>query len=200
MPDHAAETTEGARERRRRETRQQIAQTGLRLFLANGYEQTTLDAIATEAGISRRTFFAYFKSKEDILFVWQYEGWGAVWDDLRTVSPDENPLEAVRAVFLTHLARHANDEMRAIDRLLRSSETLRARKQAAYEEHERALFATLCEVWRQPQRRPALRMLAMACIGVVRLSLEVWNQQESTNRAIADVLEEGFAALKEGVQ
>ena len=199
MPD-IAETAEGVRERKRRETRQHIAETGLRLFLANGYEHTTLDAIAAEAGISRRTFFAYFKSKEDILFVWQHEGWSAVWEDLRSVSPDENPLDAVRAVFLRHLARHANDEMRAIDRLLRSSETLRARKQAAYEEHERALFATLCEVWRHPQRRPALRMIAMACIGVVRLSLEVWNQQESTNRAIADVLEEGFADLKAGIQ
>jgi AcrR family transcriptional regulator len=200
MPDIAAGTAEGVRERKRRETRQHIAETGLRLFLANGYEHTTLDAIAAEAGISRRTFFAYFKSKEDILFVWQHEGWSAVWEDLRSVSPDENPLDAVRAVFLRHLARHANDEMRAIDRLLRSSETLRARKQAAYEEHERALFATLCEVWRQPQRRPALRMIAMACVGVVRLSLEVWNQQESTNRAIADVLEEGFADLKAGIQ
>jgi AcrR family transcriptional regulator len=200
MPDIAAESAGGVRERKRRETRQHIAETGLRLFLANGYEQTTLDAIAAEAGISRRTFFAYFKSKEDILFVWQHEGWSAVWEDLRTVSPDENPLDAVRTVFLRHLARHANDEMRAIDRLLRSSETLRARKQAAYEEHERTLFATLCEVWRQPQRRPALRMVAMACVGVVRLSLEVWNQQESANRAIADVLEEGFANLKAGVQ
>jgi AcrR family transcriptional regulator len=196
MPNTAAESAEGVRERKRRETRQHIAETGLRLFLANGYEHTTLDAIAAEAGISRRTFFAYFKSKEDILFVWQHEGWSAVWEDLRSVSPDENPLDAVRAVFLRHLARHANDEMRAIDRLLRSSETLRARKQAAYEEHERALFATLCEVWRQPQRRPALRILAMACVGVVRLSLETWNQQDSTNRAIADVLEEGFAQLR----
>jgi AcrR family transcriptional regulator len=200
MPDIAAETAEGVRERKRRETRQHIAETGLRLFLANGYEQTTLDAIAAEAGISRRTFFAYFKSKEEILFVWQHEGWSAVWEDLRAVSPDEKPLDAVRAVFLRHVARHASDEMRAIDQLLRSSETLRVRKQAAYEEHEQALFATLCEVWRQPQRRPALRMLAMACIGVVRLSLEVWNQQGSANRAIADVLEEGFAALKAGIQ
>ena len=43
-------------------------------------------------------------------------------------------------------------------------------------------------------------MLAMACIGVVRLSLEVWNQQETTNRAIADVLQEGFANLKAVIQ
>ncbi len=69
-----AGTAEGVRERKRRETRQRIAETALRLFLANGYENTSLDTIAAEAGISRRTFFSYFKSKEDILFVWQSGG------------------------------------------------------------------------------------------------------------------------------
>ncbi len=172
MSTSGAGKAESLRERKRRETRQRIAEIGLRLFLASGYENTTLDAIAAEAGISRRTFFSYFKSKEDILFVLQSEAWSAVWADLLTVSPDENPLDAVRDAFLKHLTHYANDEMRRIDRLLRSSGSLRARKQAAYEAQEQALFATLCEVWRHPQRRPALRMVAMACIGVVRLSLE----------------------------
>lgn len=195
-----AGTAEGLRERKRRETRQRIAETGLRLFLANGYENTTLDTIAEEAGISRRTFFSYFKSKEDILFVWQSEGWDVVRQDLLNVSPDEHPLDAARDVFIRRLAHYTNNEMRAIDRLLRSSESLRARKQAFYEEQEQALFATLCEVWRHPQRRPALRMVAMACIGVVRLSLEVWSQQDTTNQPLADVLQEGFASLKLGIQ
>jgi AcrR family transcriptional regulator len=195
-----AGTAEGLRERKRRETRQRIAETGLRLFLATGYENTTLDTIAEEAGISRRTFFSYFKSKEDILFVWQSRGWDVVRQDLLNVSPDEHPLDAARDVFIRHLAHYTNNEMQAIDRLLRSSESLRARKQAFYEEQEQALFATLCEVWRHPQRRPALRMVAMACIGVVRLSLEVWSQQDTTNQPLADVLQEGFASLKLGIQ
>ena len=199
MGNIAAETAEGLRARKRRETRQHIAATGLRLFLTNGYENTTLDTIAAEAGISRRTFFSYFKSKEDLLFIWQSEAWSAVWEDLLTVSPDEHPLDAVRDVFVRHLAHYANDEMRAIDRLLRSSESLRARKQVAYEEYEQALFTTLCEVWRQPQRRPVLRMVAMACIGVVRLSLEAWNQG-NMNQPLTEVIQEAFANLKLGMQ
>ena len=190
----------GPKTERGRRTLRRLLDAAGEEFGARGYHETAISNITQRAGVGLGTFYVYFKSKEDILFVWQHEGWSAVWEDLRTVSPDENPLDAVRAVFLRHLARHANDEMRAIDRLLRASETLRARKQAAYEEHERALFATLCEVWRQPQRRPALRILAMACIGVVRLSLETWNQQEATGRAIADVLQEGFAQLKAGFQ
>jgi hypothetical protein len=44
---------------------------GLKLFVANGYEATTLEAVAAAAGISRRTFFHYFKSKEELLLAWQ---------------------------------------------------------------------------------------------------------------------------------
>jgi AcrR family transcriptional regulator len=200
MRPTADRTTEGLRERKRWETRQRIAETGLRLFLTNGYENTTLDTIAAEADISRRTFFSYFKSKEDILFVWQHGAWNTVWEDILRVSPDENPLDAVRDVFIKHISNYANDEMRAIDRLLRSSESLRARKQAAYEEQEQTLFAILCEVWRQPQRWPALRIIAMVCMGMVRLSLEEWSQQDNRNRSIADVLKDSFEKLKLGIQ
>ncbi len=58
---------QGLRERKRRETLRRIAEEGLKLFLTNGYEATTLDEIAEAAGISRRTFFYYLKSKEEIL-------------------------------------------------------------------------------------------------------------------------------------
>src|SRR5690349_4252907 len=108
MSANAGGPAEGVRERKRQATRQRIAATGLRLFLANSYDTTTLDTIAAEAGISRRTFFSYFKSKEDILFVWQSGGWSVVRDDLLSVSPDEHPLDAVRDVFLRHLAHYTN--------------------------------------------------------------------------------------------
>lgn len=39
----------------------------MRLFLEQGFEQTTIDQIATTAGISRRSFFRYFGTKEDIV-------------------------------------------------------------------------------------------------------------------------------------
>ena len=54
----------GLRERKKRETLQRITETGLKLFVENGYEATTLEAIAAEASIARRTFFYYFKSKK----------------------------------------------------------------------------------------------------------------------------------------
>lgn len=40
----------------------------MELFVSAGYESTTADAIAEAAGVSRRTFFRYFPSKEDVVF------------------------------------------------------------------------------------------------------------------------------------
>ncbi len=64
----------GLRARKRQETLERIAETGLRLFSQNGYEATTLDAIAEGGRNFTRTFFHYFKSKEEILLDWQLRG------------------------------------------------------------------------------------------------------------------------------
>jgi AcrR family transcriptional regulator len=58
----------GLRERKKQQTRDRIARVGLELFAERGYEQTTLAEIADAADVSTRTIFAYFESKEEILF------------------------------------------------------------------------------------------------------------------------------------
>ncbi len=92
---------EGLRERKRRETLQRITDTAIRLFGANGYEATTIDAIAAGAGISRRTFFHYFKGKDDILLSMQ-QGLGDMLVAALARQPaDKPPLEATRDALLS---------------------------------------------------------------------------------------------------
>jgi len=45
-----------------------LRQTALRMFLADGYESTTAEAIAEKAGASVRTFFRYFATKDEVVF------------------------------------------------------------------------------------------------------------------------------------
>jgi AcrR family transcriptional regulator len=48
--------------------RQRLALAAVELFETQGYVETTIDDIACRAGVGRRTFFRYYRSKEDVVF------------------------------------------------------------------------------------------------------------------------------------
>ncbi|GAB7046821.1 TetR family transcriptional regulator [Catenuloplanes indicus] len=56
-----------SREISRRAVRRQIETVAMDLFLESGFDAVTIDRIATEAGVSQRTFFRYFPTKEDLV-------------------------------------------------------------------------------------------------------------------------------------
>src|SRR5690349_5284114 len=88
------------REEHKRVTRAALEEAALALFARDGYEQTTVEGIAAEAGVSVRTFFRYFSGKRHVLF-------GDVAFDrvtrlrrlLASRPVEEDPLESVRVVL-----------------------------------------------------------------------------------------------------
>jgi AcrR family transcriptional regulator len=58
----------GHREAKKERTRQALVDAAAELFERRGYEKTTIAEIAAAAGISTRTFFGYFASKEELVF------------------------------------------------------------------------------------------------------------------------------------
>lgn len=187
----------GLRARKQRETAQRITQAGLRLFLDHGYDATTLDAIAAAAGISRRTFFHYFKSKDDILLSLQSGMGEGIAAAVRNAPPDRRPLDAIRRAITDAVAAFPSDEMIRIDRLMRSNPSVQARKQASYVEHELTLFAALRERWPDPDQELSLRLTALAAIGALRLSTERFSREGGATDLVT-LLDAAFDALDTG--
>lgn len=184
---------EGARARKRRETQQKITDVSLSLFTANGYEATTIDAIAAEAGISRRTFFHYFKSKDDILLSLQAGLGESLIAALEQQPVGKAPFAAVRDAMMALASAYSTEDLVGLDKLMLSSEAVQARKQASYIGEEKKVFAALQSRW-PDEPLAALRLIAMLSIGVTRISLDVWRDEGGTRPLVA-VAEEIFAGL-----
>ena len=60
--------SEGLRERTRRAVRAEIAEVAVDLFVRQGFDGTTVEDIAQAAGMTKRSFFRYFPTKEDVVF------------------------------------------------------------------------------------------------------------------------------------
>ena len=170
------------RERKRRLTLDQITQTGLRLFKENGYEETTLDAIAAASGISRRTFFYYLKSKEDVLLAHESGDFPhALLPTFLKQSPEQSPIDAARKTFLALAPLYDTKESLIADQILRSIETLRLRKDALFVQLEGVLAEAMYVLWPEPARRPALRLDAMIAMGTLRFAKENWRLENGAH-------------------
>ncbi len=191
----ASEKPPGLRERKRRETSERIIEKGLKLFVRHGYEATTLDAIAEAAGISCRTFFYYFKSKEDVLLVARDSGFReALRPTMLDESPDQAPLDAVQKCLIKLASRYETKESVIFDGLMQSTDALRARKEAVFVETEQILLQAMCELWPSPGRRDGLRLVAMVAMGTLRLALEKWKQANAAH-PLAYYLRQSFTLL-----
>lgn len=104
----------GLRERKKQQTHAALVEAAARLFAEKGYDKTTVADIAAAADVSTRTFFAYFRAKEDVLFAGTDQRLRAIAEAADAVRAD-SPLEAVRRIVEHVLA--TSDDLSSPDRL-----------------------------------------------------------------------------------
>jgi AcrR family transcriptional regulator len=123
----ASHVKPGLRERKKQQTRERIASVALDLFAERGYDHTTLAEIAEAADVAPRTIFAYFQSKEDILFCDEPRLYERLERTLRERPPGATTVDALREfVSFGEFDEHA----RLRKRIIGASEGLRLSERA----------------------------------------------------------------------
>lgn len=119
------------RERTRRLAQTELTTVAQDLFLAQGYDNTTVDQIAAAAGMSKRTFFRYFPSKDDLV-IGKYDLFADRMAEALDARPADEPVwESLRRVFDFTLDYVQDEYQRArndaMEEIVRSTPQLYAR-------------------------------------------------------------------------
>ena len=156
--------------------RDRLAHAAFELFAAQGYDGTTVDDITRRAQVSRRTFFRYFPSKEDVIFpdhdaVLERVAWylasSANAPALQSVS------EAARLIFESFMARP--EEALARYHLTRQVPTLRDREVATVARYERVFSDYLRgRLADQPDAALASHVIAASIVAAHNHVLREW--------------------------
>ena len=90
-----------AQQKRTETTRKRIREAANRLFIKNGFKETTMAAIAKEAGLSRATLYLYFRRKEDLLLAYAETRLEAVREQLTEMLKQETFRDAMNLMLDT---------------------------------------------------------------------------------------------------
>ncbi|MBR0969147.1 MULTISPECIES: TetR/AcrR family transcriptional regulator [Bradyrhizobium] len=164
----------GLRQRKLQATRERLARAAMALFLERGFEATTIDDIAAAADVSRRSFFHYFASKEDVVTAWQEGAAAALVAEVVARPADESMLTAAENAIAAAVKRIDPAEAAAMSRLKRDNPALQARDQLKYETIERALADGLAQRARSKSDKLNARLVAMIATGAMRVGGESW--------------------------
>lgn len=100
-PQSGAPRTEGLRERKKRLMRQQLSDTATELFMARGFDAVRVSEIAEACGVSEKTVYNYFPTKESLLL----DRWDATMASLRSglAELEVSPVEATLRILAQEL-------------------------------------------------------------------------------------------------
>jgi AcrR family transcriptional regulator len=173
----------GLREMTRASVREQIAERSLVLFDENGFDATTVDDIASAIGVSARSFFRYFPSKEDVV-IGDLAPLGVAVRDAAAGRPaSEPPWQGLRRSFDPLLERTSlADATRGLRtmRVLMSTPALRARNLEKHIAWAKMLEPVITERLDGPEetRQFRARILIHSALACLDVALAEWTRRD----------------------
>jgi AcrR family transcriptional regulator len=118
----------GLRETKKLATRQQIADVAMRAFVERGFDGVTVAEVAAEAGVSEKTVFNYFPTKEDLFFDEVPERARTLGAAIRERPPGESVVAALRRLQVSECGRLCSPGFAAFARIIEESPALQAKE------------------------------------------------------------------------
>ncbi|MEV6491212.1 TetR/AcrR family transcriptional regulator [Actinoplanes sp. NPDC051633] len=123
----------GSRQQQKEQTRRRIAATAMQLFAERGFSQVTVAEVADAAGVTEKTVFNHFASKEDLVYAQDQAFETALLDAVTSRPPGISAFDAVRTFLLSTYARFPGEaavqrRATALATLIAASPALRARE------------------------------------------------------------------------
>jgi mycofactocin system transcriptional regulator len=180
-------------------THADLSHVALRMFMERGFDATTVDDIAREAGIGRRTFFRYFPSKNDV-------PWGDFDELLARMRrhlaslPDDLPLMEQLRRSILEFNRFPESEWeyhrRRMDLLLHVP-TLLAHSTLRYASWRRVVAEHVARRLGLPEDDLIPQTMAWTCLGVCLAAYEQWLVDPDAR--LLDLLDEAFRLIDERI-
>lgn len=143
--------TSTLREVSRQAVRQRVSDVAIGLFAERGYDATTVEEIAEAAGMSERTFFRYFRTKDEVFFSRAETDTQELVEHTRSRPPSEAPWVALQGAIehgLSSLNREAEfARAKQFRDILAGSPTLTAHQFSRLSDSLRAVSDALWERW-----------------------------------------------------
>lgn len=173
-----------------------IERAAFALFAAEGFERTTMDAIAGEVGVSKRTLFRYYSSKNDIpwgQFAWTLANFRKALDDMPLDIPVHEAVHLGVLQFNT-FPEDATPSHRDRMRLILTTPELQAHSVHQYAAWRAVIeeFVTLRLACEPGDLTP--RLAGHVSLALALSAYEIWLENPSAD--LVDVLDEGMTDLR----
>jgi len=118
----------GLRETKKLATRQQIADVAMRFFAERGFDRVTVAEVAAAAGVSEKTVYNYFPTKEDLFYDEVPERARALAAAIRERPPGESVVVALRRLQVAQCERLCSPGFATFARVIEDSPALQAKE------------------------------------------------------------------------
>ena len=192
----------GLRDRKKAATRSALSDAAARLARALGIECVTADAIASEAGVSTRTFHNYFSSKEEAVLA-HFEESVHEWLDMLAARPADEPiLDSLEALVIGIV----NDPSRPLEEsakvgvLLDGSPALYRKAAEMHQRIGREVAQALADRTGTDVDRDLYPTLLLAAVGgACKSAIDVWIGGKSEASGPEELVRDAFRQIRAGL-